>query len=85
MKFTVVGIAPGNSGSKAFWHKLPQSEVAKIRSITETADPAKMKVLRHRLGEKYVEFLILQPSTIAAAKQNGLEPVVLGEIEGELS
>jgi len=43
-----------------------------------------MKVLRQRFGEKYVEFLILQSSTVASAKQNGLEPVVLGEIEGEL-
>jgi hypothetical protein len=83
MKFTVVGVAPGDSGSTAFWYKVP-SEAAKVRSITETADPAKMKVFRQRFGEKYIEFLILQPSTIAAAKQNGLEPLVLGEIEGEL-
>ncbi len=84
MKFTVVGVAPGDSGSTAFWHKLPQSEVAKVRSITETAESAKMKVLRRRFGEEYIEFLILQSSSVAAAKQNGLEPVVLGEIEGEL-
>jgi hypothetical protein len=84
MKFTVVGVAPGDSGSTAFWHKLPQSEVAKARSITETSNSAKMKVLRQRFGEKYIEFLILQSSIIASAKQNGFEPVVLGEIEGEL-
>ena len=84
MKFIVVGVAPGDSGSTAFWHRVPQSEAAKIRSITERADSARMKVLRQRFGEKYVEFLILQSSTVASAKQNGLEPVVLGEIEGEL-
>jgi len=43
-----------------------------------------MKLLRQRFGEKWIEFLILQPSTMASAKQNGLEPAVLGEIEGEL-
>ena len=84
MNFTVVGIAPGDSGSAAFWHKLPQSEAAKIRSIRETTDPPKMKVLQGRFGKKYIEFLILQYSTVAAAKQNGLDLLVLGEIEGEL-
>jgi hypothetical protein len=40
-----------------------------------------MMALRQRFGKKYIEFLILQTSTVAAAKQNGLEPTVLGEIE----
>ena len=83
MRFTVVGVAPGDSGSAAFWNKLPKSEVAKVRSITETADPARMKAFRQRFGEKYIEFLLLQSSTIAAAKQAGLEPAVLGVLEDE--
>lgn len=38
MRFIVVGVAPGDSGSPAFWQKLPQSEVAKVRSVTEAAN-----------------------------------------------
>jgi|GEM_PF-2622290 len=78
----VVGVAPTDAGSLAFWQRLDKSLLASIRRISPQTEPSLMSVLQQRFGSNWVEFFLLDDATLAAAHEAGLHPCVIGKIDG---